>query len=217
MKDLVIIGAGGFAREACLLVEEINRSGDGREKWNLLGFIDEDQARWGLKFRGYPVLGGWAALGELPQSAVLICAIGKPADKQKMVRQADRQGREFATLVHPSVTLADDVKLGNGVLINKGCLLTTNISVADHVSINPGCGIGHDAVIDAFTTLMWRVNISGAVKIGTSCLLGTGSTVLQNKTIGNRCVVGAGAVVIEDLPADCTAVGVPAKSVSVDN
>ena len=213
MRNLVILGAGGFAREASLLVEEINSS----EKWKLLGFIDEDQKKWGLKLRGYPVLGGWQALEKLPDNTEVICVIGKPEDKKKMVHRAEQQGWKFTSLIHPGVALAADVKVGRGVLVNKGCLLTTSISIGDHVSINPGCGIGHDVSIGDFTTLMWRVNISGTVQIGTDCLLGTGSTVLQDKTIGDRCVIGAGAVVIEDLPADCTAVGVPAKSVRVDN
>ena len=39
MKDLVIIGAGGFAREVAWLVEEINKE---KPSWNLIGYIDED-------------------------------------------------------------------------------------------------------------------------------------------------------------------------------
>lgn len=209
-KDLVIIGAGGFGREASLLVEEINRW-KGRNVWGLLGFIDEDQAKWGLELRGYPVLGGWDALDKLPPDVAVICVVGDPASKSKLVRMAEARYREFATLVHHSVELAADLKVGRGVLINKGCLLTTNITVGDHVSINPGCGIGHDAVIEALSTLMWRVNISGAVRVGQGCMIGTGATVLQGLKIGENSTVGAGAVVTGDLPAGSRVAGVPAK------
>ena len=213
-KDLVIIGAGGFGREASLLVEEINAAeGKGKAPWELLGFIDEDQAKWGLELRGYPVLGGWADLDKLPGDVAVICVVGDPVSKLKLVGMAEERGREFAALVHPAVELADDVQLGRGVLINKGCIFTTNIVVGDHVSINPGCGIGHDAIIGAYSTLMWRVNISGAVKVGEGCLLGTGATVLQEKTIGKGCTIGAGAVVTKDIAASCTAVGIPAREV----
>ncbi len=214
-KDLVILGAGGFAREASLLVEEINDTlASGR--WNLLGFIDEDRAKWGLKLRSYPVLGGWEALKEQPEQAAVICVVGDPGAKWKLIGEAERQGREFVNLIHPSVALAGDVRLGKGVLINKGCLVTTNIVIGDHVSINPGCGIGHDAVIGVYSTLMWRVNISGAVEIGESCLIGTGATVLQEKRVGQGSVIGAGAVVTEDLPGGCTAAGVPARVIKKD-
>ena len=40
MKDLVIVGAGGFGREVAWLVEEINEVS---KEWNLVGFIDENK------------------------------------------------------------------------------------------------------------------------------------------------------------------------------
>jgi sugar O-acyltransferase (sialic acid O-acetyltransferase NeuD family) len=208
-EQLVIVGAGGFGREVSLLVEEINQAAG--ERWRFLGFIDEYQALWGKALRGYHVLGGWEALAELPQDVKVICVVGEPTLKRKLVEKALAMGRDFATLIHPEVKLAVDVEVGRGVLINKGCLLTTNISIGEHVSINPGCGLGHDAVIGAFTTLMWRVNISGNVKIGEGCLLGTGATVLQGLNVGAGSIVGAGAVVTKDIPKSCTAVGIPAK------
>ncbi len=212
MQKLVIIGAGGFAREASLLVEEINRW-KGRSEWGLLGYVDEDMAKWGLVMRGYPVLGGWEALDKLPQDVAVICVVGDPVGKRKLADIAGERGRKFANLIHPAVEPADDVRLGRGVLINKGCILTTNIVIGDHVSINPGCGIGHDVAIGAYSTLMWRVNISGNVIIGEGCLLGTGTTVLQKKIIGDDCTIGAGAVVTKDVTAGCTVVGVPAREV----
>ncbi len=210
MQKLVIIGAGGFAREASLLVEQINHI-KGRNAWGLLGFVDEDRSKWGSEMRGYPVLGGWEALDQLAPDVAVICVVGDPKSKKKLVRMAEERGREFASLVHPSVSPAADVKLGRGVMINKGCLLTTNINLGDHISINPGCGIGHDAVIGSCSTLMWRVNISGAVQVGEGCLLGTGATVLQNLNVGAGSVVGAGAVVTRNVPAGITVAGVPAR------
>jgi sugar O-acyltransferase (sialic acid O-acetyltransferase NeuD family) len=209
-NELVIIGAGGFGRETSLLVEEINQAARG-DNWNLLGFIDEDQALWGKALRGYPVIGGWEALAELPRVVKMICVVGEPVAKRKMVEKALAMGREFASLIHPEVKLAGDIELGRGVLINKGCLLTTKIYIGDHVSVNPGCGIGHDAVIGAFTTMMWRVNISGNVIIGEGCLLGTGATVLQGLSVGSNTIIGAGAVVTKDITENCTAVGIPAQ------
>ena len=214
--DLVIMGAGGFGREASLLVEEINRSDKGKEEWNLLGFLDDDKEKWGQILRGYKVLGGWEVLAELPQSVLTICVVGDPISKKRMVLQAEKLERRFANLIHPDLVLSVDVEVGSGVLINKGCLLTTNIAIGNHVSINPGCGIGHDVVIGAFATLMWRVNLSGAVQVGEGCLIGSGATILQGLTIGEGSIVGAGALLTKDLSGQCTAVGVPARVVNTN-
>lgn len=212
-KSLVILGAGGFAREASLLVEEINISKQDDIEWDLLGFIDEDRVLWGLKQRGYEVLGGWEVLEAIPIDVSVVCAVGDPVAKKRLINKALSKGRKFINLVHPDVRLARDVTIGEGVIINKGCMLTTNILTGDHVSINPGSGIGHDVVIGNYSTLMWRVNISGSVRLGESCLIGTGATILQGKTIGDRSIVGAGAVVVSDQPEVTTYVGIPARDI----
>ena len=210
VKELIILGAGGFGREASLLVEEINAAKQGKQ-WELLGFVDDDKAKWGTRLRGYPVFGGTEHLRTVELNVQVIVVVGDPILKKKIVEEVKPFGFGFATLVHPELKVEDEVEIGRGSLINKGCLLTINIKIGEHVSINPGCGIGHDVDIGDYSTLMWHVNISGNVQIGKGCLLGTGTTVLQGIKIGEGVTVGAGAVVTKDLPDNCTAVGVPAR------
>ena len=42
IKDIVIIGSGGLAKEVALLIEEVNKK---EEVWNFLGFIDKDEKK----------------------------------------------------------------------------------------------------------------------------------------------------------------------------
>ena len=53
MKNIVIIGAGGFGREVQWLLERMNEK---EKQWNLLGYIDDGVAV-GTIVDGLPVLG----------------------------------------------------------------------------------------------------------------------------------------------------------------
>ena len=48
-------------------------------------------------------------------------------------------------------------------------------------------------------------------------LIGAGTKVLGPVYIGDNVRVGAGSVVLKNLPANCTAVGVPAEVVRINN
>ena len=54
-------------------------------------------------------------------------------------------------------------------------------------------------------------NISGEVIVEEGVYCGTGVKIINQIQIGEYSTIGAGAVVVSNLPAHCTAVGVPAK------
>jgi serine O-acetyltransferase len=51
--------------------------------------------------------------------------------------------------------------------------------------------------------------------VGKYCVISAGARVLGNITIGDYAKVGAGAVVLRDVPAHATVVGVPARIVRI--
>lgn len=106
-----------------------------------------------------------------------------------------------------------------------------NISVGDNVFINSGCcfqdqggiEIGDNTLIGqqvVIATLNHGLNpknrqdlIPQKVVIGKNVWIGAHATILPGVTIGDNSVIGAGAVVSKDIPANCIAVGVPARVV----
>ena len=79
--------------------------------------------------------------------------------------------------------------------------------------LNLGCTLGHDSVLEDFCSLMPHANVGGAAYLATGVYLGTNATVIHEVRVGAHTTVGAGAVVVRHLPANCTAVGVPAKAI----
>ena len=54
-------------------------------------------------------------------------------------------------------------------------------------------------------------NVAGMVTIGEQVMVAIGSTIRDRVAIGDRAVIGAGSVVVNDVAADTTVVGVPAR------
>jgi sugar O-acyltransferase (sialic acid O-acetyltransferase NeuD family) len=211
LAPLVIFGAGGLGREVLLLLQQINAN---RPTWDVLGFYD-DQAPATPTVAGLPYLGTTADLNARPEPLAVALAVGSPAGRAAVVGLLTSTRLSFPSLVHPRVALARQhrITLGAGCIVQQGCILTCDITLGRFVLLNLGCTVGHDAVLGDFCSLMPHANVSGAAQLAASVYLGTSATIIQGVSIGANTVVGAGAVVVRDLPADATAVGVPAKVV----
>lgn len=212
MKDLYIIGAGGFGREVAWLAERINKD---KSEWNIKGFIDDNEQLHDTMAGGYPVLGGSDYFEKTGDSDIWVaCAVGASVVRKKIIEKLkDKKHVHFATLIDPSVLISERVVIGEGCIICAGTIATVDIEIGTHVIINLDCTIGHDARIADFVTIYPSVNVSGFVTVGEQVELGTGTQIIQGKNIGKETIVGAGAVVVKDLPEKCTAVGSPAKPI----
>lgn len=212
MKDLYIIGAGGFGREVAWLVERINAADP---TWNIKGFIDDNPSALGKLEGRYPVIGDRGFLLQRTVETWVVCAVGSAKVRKTIIERLEENSAiHFATVIDPSVVLSDRVTVGEGSIICAGTVLTVDIFIGKHVIINLDCTIGHDDIISDFVTIYPSVNVSGNVVVGTCAELGTGMQIIQGKRIGRESILGAGAVVVKDIPEKCTAVGIPAKVVS---
>ena len=211
MKDIAIFGVGGFGREVLALIKDINKV---EPTWNIVGFFDDGYEK-GEMFNGYPNLGKVADLNRWNKPISLAIAIGSPVIKKKILDSINNPLVDYPTLIHPSVWIGDKdfVEIGNGCIICAGVMITTNVQIKDFVILNLQCTVGHDTVIEDYAAFMPTVNISGEVNIGEGVYVGTGAKIINQLEIGDYSIVGAGAVVAKTLPADCTAVGVPAKPI----
>ena len=179
MKDLYIIGAGGFGREVAWIVERINSI---KPTWNLKGFIDDNETLWGSTEGEYHVFGGCEYLSAL-EDVYAVCAVGSSNVRKKIIEKLKDTSVKFATLVDPSVLYSNSVEIGEGAIVCAGTIITVDVNIGDHVIVNLDCTIGHDAVIDDFVTIYPSVNVSGNVLIGECSELGTGTQIIQGKKV----------------------------------
>lgn len=73
-----------------------------------------------------------------------------------------------------------------------------------------GVHISREAVIGKNVTIFQNVTITNAV-VGDSCFIGAGAILVGHITVGDNVRIGAGTVVFEDVPDNCTVVGVKSR------
>lgn len=209
-RPLVIVGAGGLGREVLMLVRQLNEM---RLQWDVLGFYDDQQPADLERLHDLPYLGTIADLNATTETVYAAVAVGNSHHRAAVVGRLTSPHLHFATLIHPSVTLRgyQNVQVGPGSIVTQGCVFTCDIVIGRHVLLNLGCTIGHDAVLEDFCSLMPHANVGGEAHLESAVYLGTNATVINKVRVGARTIVGAGAVAVRDLPADVTAVGVPAQ------
>jgi serine O-acetyltransferase len=122
-----------------------------------------------------------------------------------------------AGLVWLARFISQQVRHHTGIEIHPGAVIGERFFI-DH---GMGVVIGETSVIGNDVTLYQGVTLGGTGKergkrhptIEDGVVVGVGATVLGNITVGRGTRVGAGAVVIQDVPPNCTVVGVPGRVV----
>jgi sugar O-acyltransferase (sialic acid O-acetyltransferase NeuD family) len=205
--SLIIVGAGGHAREVAWLAREAI------EQVMPIGFLDDDPALIARTICDLPVLGGvedWTRYA----GCGFVVAIGDPRVRRRVVVAMERSGQpRFVTLVHRSVEMSSYVTLGAGAMIAAGAILTTQVTLGAHAFVNRRATIGHDVSIGAFASVAPGAIVSGEVTIGDGAEIGAGASIRQGLSIGAGAQVGMAAAVVADIAPATLVVGIPARPV----
>jgi len=210
---VVVLGAGGQAREAKWMLAACSKSG---EYLQFVGFVVTDLSELSDNDSKEEVLGdySWLATNRTKFDA-LVVGIGSPTARLSVVRDVVALCPDviWPTLIHPTVTCdSDTCRIGKGGFLAPGVRLTVNVEIGDFSLLNQNVTVGHEAKVGSGVVINPGANISGGVVLGNGTLIGTGAQVLQYLKVGDNSVVGAGAVVSKDVPPNVTVVGIPAKS-----
>ncbi len=207
MKNLIIIGAGGYGREVSEFAKEAHGYGN---EFIVKGFIDDTEDPLD-RFRGYPPVIGRITDYKPQHDDVFVCAIGDISGRKKCTEMVVARGGEFISLVGIYSTLRQGAHIGRGCIIQNVCNLSCDCVVGDHVHMQGGDVIGHDVCIGNWCHLHTGVHLGGGAFIGEGVHLYPYAIVHPRKKVGNYATVGAGAFVIRNIPAHRTAYGNPAK------
>lgn len=121
----------------------------------------------------------------------------------------------LARWVSQRATRKTGIEIHPGAQIGKGLFI-------DHGS---GVIIGETTIIGDNVTLYQGVTLGGTGKesgkrhptLKDNVMVSAGAKILGSFTIGENSKIGAGSVVLEEVPPNCTVVGVPGRIVRMDN
>jgi len=210
MDDIVIIGAGGLAKEVAFLIDDINKES---KTWNILGYIDHDNKEIDKHNGKYTIINTDQWLINYKNAIHIAFAIGDPLLIYRLSEQYKQNDKIiYPNLVHPTV-IGDweRIEIGLGNIVCAGTILTTEIKIGSFNIINLNCIIGHDDIIGNYNVINPSAMFSGNVIMQNRNLVGTHSKIIQGMKIGSDIKIGVGSVVMNNLSKKGTYFGIPAK------
>lgn len=211
-RPIIIIGAGGTAQEIVETLLFINDSGGG-ERWEIVGFLDDNEPLWNTSIDGYPVLGPLSEASSYA-NCVFVNAIGSPRNWLKRPGIIDRIAiprERFVNVIHPTAVVARTATLGRGLVILQHVTIGSHAYVGDHVTILAGTIVNHHSRIGDFCCLCAGVCVSGNVTVHRNGYIGTGAVIRDGVVVGENCLIGMGSVVVGPVEPNTVVSGNPAR------
>ncbi len=211
MKNLLIIGAGGFGREMFAAAREACGFGEG---FRIKGYLDGNpHALDG--FDGYPSIIGSSESYVIEEDDVFVTALGNVDARKRCAEMIESRGGCFIPIIHRSASLGPNVVVGEGAFIAHNVVLTADVKIGRHACVFHGSVIGHDTRLGDFSHVYSLVSIGGGVSVGERASVFPGARIVPRISIGNGATVGIGSAVIRSVDPGITVFGVPAQRLRV--
>ncbi len=205
---LIIVGGGGFAREAFTWANDCAAAG---QVPPIAGYLDDAGDVLAHRDRyAMPYLGSIDAF-DVRSGDCFAMALGSPRVKRIVHARLKVRGAVFPRIIHPTCIITPTCTIEEGAFLCVGCIIAPDSRVGAFVTMNTGSGTGHDATIGAFSVLASRVAIGGGAEIGEDCSIGSGVEVLPRIRIGRGATIGPGSVLYRSVPAGATMYAPAAK------
>ena len=199
--DLVIVGAGGFAREIETWLPEVFPA----ETYRLKGFL-------GRATDSSPAVLADPCDYSPTASDRFILAIGDLDVRQNVIDSLESKGAQFINFVHPTSCIAPTTRIGRGAVIYPFAVTSNGAKVGNFVHLSLYASVGHDAATGDNCYLAPYATLNGEARIGDNVLVGSHVTVASRVTVGGNSRVSANSAVMRDAPEHSIVFGVPGKS-----
>lgn len=182
-------------------------------------FLDDDSKLHGTEIDDVSVLGACDDDGYLKligkKCDAFVAIDDRKLHKHYVELLKERRHVQPVNCIHKSSILSEKIIIGHGNMINIGAVIAAFVEIQNYTFIQIGAKIDQYAKLADYVHVGAGAVIGANVTIEEGAFIGTGAIVVSGITIGKNARVGAGAVVVENVKANGTVFGNPAKEVKV--
>ncbi|MEU3077691.1 acetyltransferase [Streptomyces laurentii] len=199
--DLLIVGAGGMGRAIASLGAR-DEDEAGHRKWRVRGFVDDDPALRGSSVDGWPVLGGLETVARHPSAQVVVsvCHVDHHGARRRIVERLGLPAHRYATLVHRSAVVDPGCVIGHGAVIMPMVCVLPGAVIGDHVIVRPQTMMAADVSLRDYATIGAQVFLGRGSVVEEGAYVGAGAKIREYVRVGPRAVLGMGSLVLDSVP-----------------
>lgn len=194
MKNVIIIGAGGFGREVYWWAKHSLQISEYRFK----GFLDDklfEDSKFTFELPVIATIDNYI----VEENDVFIIAIGNVSIKKNTVNSMKERGANFLTLIHPTAIVVPTAKIGEGVILAPYTLISDSAVLGDFVMMNIYSSVGHDVTVGEYSVFGPYATAGGGSVMSEGVFLAAHSLVVPYKNIGTNVQISANCTAFKNV------------------
>lgn len=209
MKKIILVGAGFNYSEINPIVKNLKDN----EKYKIVGILDDNKKLFKKNYKGIQFHVGLENAPKFKDHS-FVFAISSYKNiniREKLFKKMGVNKKKFPNIIHKSVILENDVKMGYGNIIYPNSIICSKTKINDFCILTYSTILAHNVQLNSFSVLGSRSTILNNTKVGKAVFFGASVTVGENLKIGNSSKIIMGSVVTSDVKNKKLAIGNPAK------
>jgi len=189
----------------------VNRT---EKKWDRLLVLDDDPARHGQEILGTKIAGGILEMLSKadPTTDNVVNLIARSTSTRLKVRTKILEtGIPFVQLVHPGVETLGVTFAGADIIVYENATVCGGATIGEGSVVFMNAVVGHGATVKECAVVGPGAVLNARVVLADRGYVGTNASILPDLTVGVGATVGANSAVVDNVPDNAAAIGVPAE------